>query len=245
MKKISTAIMAAGKGTRMKSDLPKVLHKLNNRSMLHYVIDLAKKINSDKIVLIVGHKKELVEKECTSRNVEFAVQSPQLGTGHAVQMTENAFTDYDGDVLVLSGDVPLLTEKSIRALIEEHHKSNATATLLTADLDDPSGYGRVLRDRSGSVESIVEHKDANEEQLKINEINVGIYLFDSNSLFKALKAVKNDNSQGEYYLPDVIPMFIEEGLAVRAVKSESFDETRGINTIDQLKEAETILNERG
>ncbi len=245
MKKISTAIMAAGKGTRMKSDLPKVLHKLNDRSMVHYVIDLSEKINSEKIVLIVGHKKELVEEECKSRKVEFAVQSPQLGTGHAVQMTEAAFENYDGDVLVLSGDVPLLTEKSIRALIDEHQKTNATATLLTADLDDPSGYGRVMRDAGGSVECIVEHKDASVEQLKINEINVGIYLFDAGHLFKALKAVKNDNSQGEYYLPDVIPMFIADGLTVRAVKSESFDETRGINTIDQLKEAETILNQRG
>jgi len=244
MKKISTAIMAAGKGTRMKSDLPKVLHKLNERSMVHYVIDLAEKIKSDKIVLIIGHKKELVEKECGGRNVKFALQDPQLGTGHAVQMTGPAFADYDGDILVLSGDVPLLTEKSIRALIAEHQKIDATATLLTADLDDPHGYGRVLRDKDGSVESVVEHKDANDEQLKIKEINVGIYLFDSQSLFKALKAVKNDNSQGEYYLPDVIPMFIEEGNSVRAVKSESFDETRGINTIDQLKEAETILNSR-
>ncbi len=244
MKKISTAIMAAGKGTRMKSDLPKVLHKLNDRSMVHYVIDLAEKINSEKIVLIIGHKKELVEKECSSRNVNFALQSPQLGTGHAVQMTEPSFVGYDGDVLVLSGDVPLLTEKSIHALIEEHQRSNATATLLTADLEDPSGYGRIIRGEDGSVESIVEHKDANKEQLEIKEINVGIYLFDSKNLFNALKTVKNDNSQGEYYLPDVIPMFIEDSLTVRAVKSESFDETRGINTIDQLKEAETILNNR-
>jgi UDP-N-acetylglucosamine diphosphorylase/glucosamine-1-phosphate N-acetyltransferase len=244
MKKISTVIMAAGKGTRMKSDLPKVLHKLNDRSMVHYVIDLAKKIHSEKTVLIVGHKKELVEKECSDRNVVFAIQSPQLGTGHAVQMTESALSNYDSDVLVLSGDVPLLTEKSIRALIEEHQNNEATATLLTADLDNPSGYGRVIRNQDGSVAGVVEHKDASDEQLKLNEINVGIYLFDSKSLFKAIKNVKNENSQGEYYLPDVIPMFIEDGLSVRAVKSESFDETRGINTIDQLKEAETILKKR-
>lgn len=244
MKKMSTAIMAAGKGTRMKSDLPKVLHKLNNRAMVHYVIDLAEKINSEKIVLIIGHKKELVEQECGNRNVKFVVQSPQLGTGHAVQMTEPAFKSYDGDILVLSGDVPLLTEKSIRALIDEHQRSNATATLLTADLDDPSGYGRVLRDRDGFVKSVVEHKDASEEELKIKEINVGIYVFDSQQLFKALQNVKNENAQGEYYLPDVVPMFITDGLSVRAVKSQSFDETRGINTIDQLKEAETILNTR-
>ena len=245
MKKISTAIMAAGKGTRMQSDLPKVLHKLNDRPMVHYVIDLAEKINSDKIVLIIGYKSELLKNECSKRNVEFVLQAPQLGTGHAIQMTEAAFVGYDGDLLVLSGDVPLLTEKSVLALIKVHQNNNSTATLLTADLDDPFGYGRVIRDVDGSVESIVEHKDANESQLKIKEINVGIYLFDSKSLFKALKSVKNENPQGEYYLPDVVPMFIENGLSVRAVKSESFDETRGINTIDQLKKAETILNSRG
>jgi UDP-N-acetylglucosamine pyrophosphorylase len=245
MSKLATAIMAAGKGTRMKSDLPKVLHKLNGRSMIHYVIDLAEKINSQKIVLIIGHKKELVEDECKDRPVEFAVQSPQLGTGHAVQVTEPAFKGYDGDILVLSGDVPLLTEKSIRTLIDDHQKNNATATLLTAELDDPHGYGRVIRKDDNSVDCIVEQKDANSEQLKIKEINVGIYVFNARHLFAALKNVRNENAQGEYYLPDVIPMFIAQGLQVRAVKSESFDETRGINTIDQLKEAETILSGRG
>ncbi|MCB0284544.1 MAG: NTP transferase domain-containing protein [Calditrichaeota bacterium] len=244
MKTMSTAIMAAGKGTRMKSDLPKVLHKLNNRSMVHYVIDLAEKIRSEKIVLIVGHKHELVREECSGRYVEFALQSPQLGTGHAVQMTESAFTEYDGDILVLSGDVPLLTETTIRSLIDEHQRSEATATLLTADLDDPFGYGRVVRNSDDSVKEIVEHKDADPDQLKIKEINVGIYIFDSKSLFAALKSVKNDNAQGEYYLPDVVPMFIDQGKIVKAVKALSFEETKGINTIDQLKEAETILNSR-
>ncbi len=244
MRKISTAIMAAGKGTRMQSDLPKVLHKLNDRSMVHYVIDIAEQINSEKIVLIIGHKKELVEKECAERKVEFTVQSPQLGTGHAVQMTEKAFANYDGDILVLSGDVPLLTKKSIDALIENHQKSDAMATLLTADLDDPFGYGRIVRGENNAVSHIVEQKDASEEEQNIKEINVGIYIFNAPLLFKDLKRVTNNNSQGEYYLPDVISMFIEDGLKVGAVKSQSFDETRGINTIDQLKEAETILNQR-
>jgi UDP-N-acetylglucosamine pyrophosphorylase len=244
MNKMSTAIMAAGKGTRMKSDLPKVLHKLNGKSMIHYVIDLAEKINSEKIVLIVGHKNELVEDECKNRKVDFVLQSPQLGTGHAIQMTEAAFKDYNGDILILSGDVPLLTEKSIKTLIEEHQKNKAAATLLTAELTDPFGYGRVLRNKDDFVEGTVEQKDATEEQLKIKEINVGIYIFDARELFAALKNIKNDNAQGEYYLPDVIPMFIKNGLDVRAIKSESFDETRGINTIEQLKEAETILKAR-
>lgn len=244
MRKMSSAIMAAGKGTRMKSDLPKVLHKINNRSMVHYVIDLAEKINSEKIVLIIGHKKELVEKECLNRKVEFAVQVPQLGTGHAMQMTESVFKGYDGDILVLSGDVPLLTQESIDALIDDHQKHKAIATLLTADLEDPFGYGRIIRNKDGAVERIAEQKDASENEQNINEINVGIYIFDSKCLFNALKKIKNDNAQGEYYLPDVIPMIIKEGKKVRAVKSQSFDETRGINTIEQLKEAETILNQR-
>ena len=244
MGNLSTIIMAAGKGTRMKSDLPKVLHKINSRPMIHYVIDLAEKINSEKTVLIIGHKKELVKKECSSRNVAFVVQEPQLGTGHAVQMTKDHFRDYAGDVLILSGDVPLLSEKTIRKLIDEHFSGNAKATLLTAKLDDPSGYGRVIRDSSGFVKEIIDNKDANAEQKKINEINVGIYIFSAPSLFPALERIKNDNTQGEYYLPDVISIFINESKEIRAVISDSFDETRGINTIEQLKEAETILNSK-
>lgn len=244
MSTLSTVIMAAGKGTRMKSDLPKVLHPLNGRAMVHYVIDVAEQLNSEKIVLIVGHKRELVKEECKERPVDFAVQDPQLGTGHAVQQTEPFFRDYGGDILVLSGDVPLLTAHTLREMVAGHHNSGATATLLTARLEDPSGYGRIIRDDRGHVEAIVEHKDANAEQLKIDEINVGIYMFKARALFDALKRVKNDNAQGEYYLPDVIPMFLAEGKTVNAVVAKSFDETRGINTIEQLKEAEAILNKR-
>ncbi len=245
MGRMSTAIMAAGKGTRMQSDLPKVLHKLNNRAMIHYVIDLAEQIKSEKIVLIIGHKKQLVEEECSGRNVEFTLQSPQLGTGHAVQMTEAYFEGYDGDILVLSGDVPLLTKSTIDLLIENHRKNGAIATLLTADLQDPYGYGRVVRNKQNLVVRIAEEKDASPEEREIKEINVGIYIFNSQQLFLALKKIKNNNAQGEYYLPDVISIFISEGLKVGAVKSLSFDETKGINTIDQLQEAETILKQRG
>ncbi len=244
MTALATVIMAAGKGTRMKSDLPKVLHPLNGRAMVHYVIDVAEAVGSQKTILIIGHKKELVEAECANRAVTFAVQSPQLGTGHAVQQTEPQLKDFTGDILVLSGDVPLLTAGTIQKLIHTHQESGATATLLTARLDDPSGYGRILRDANGLVDSIVEHKDATPEQLKINEINVGIYIFKGPALFAALKKVKNDNAQGEYYLPDVIPLFLADGKTVNAEIAESFDETRGINTIDQLKEAEAILLRR-
>jgi len=241
VRSLATVIMAAGKGTRMKSDLPKVLHKINDRPMVHYVIDLANALHSTKTVLIIGHKRELVEQACAQLDVGFAVQEPQLGTGHAVQMTESALADHEGDVLVLSGDVPLLTLATLKELVDVHQKQEATATLLTSVLDDPSGYGRVMRDETEAVYKIVEHKDANEVELAVDEINVGIYIFNSAELFRALKMIKNDNSQGEYYLPDVVSIFISEGNKVFAVKTNNFDETRGINNIEQLKEAETIL----
>jgi len=244
MQKLATVIMAAGKGTRMKSDLPKVLHPLNGRAMIHYVIDLADKLKSEKTILVIGHKKELVEEECADRDVRFAIQEKQLGTGHAVQMAEPELKEFDGAVLVLSGDVPLLTETTLQKLVKSHLDNAAVCTLLTARLDDPTGYGRVIRKNDGSVARIVEHKDASEDELKIDEINVGIYIFDSKNLFKALSNVDNDNAQGEYYLPDVIEIFINEGKKISAVVAESFDETRGINTVEQLRQAETILNSR-
>ncbi len=239
-----TVIMAAGKGTRMKSDLPKVLHTINGRPLIHYVIDLANQAHSSKIILIIGHKKELVEETCRDMGVEFVVQNPQLGTGHAVQMTEPLLKDYDGNVLVLSGDVPLLTVQTVNMLVESHRKDGAVATLLTSELDDPSGYGRIIRDDRDFVRKIVEDKDASPAEAGVHEINVGIYIFQSAPLFAALKQVKNDNAQGEYYLPDVISIFISEGKKVKAVKTPNFDETRGINTVEQLKTAETILKNR-
>ncbi|RMH65565.1 MAG: UDP-N-acetylglucosamine pyrophosphorylase [Calditrichaeota bacterium] len=244
MSTLSTVIMAAGKGTRMKSDLPKVLHPLNGRAMIHYVIDVAEQLHSDKIILIIGHKRELVEKECAGRPVAFAIQAEQLGTGHAVKQTAPFFKDYEGDILVLSGDVPLLTADTLKELVTQHQNSGAVASLLTARLQDPTGYGRIIRDDKHHVKAIVEHKDATPEQLEIDEINVGIYIFKAGALFDALDHIKNDNAQGEYYLPDVIPLFLNAGKTVTAVVAQNFDETRGINTVEQLKEAEAILNNR-
>jgi len=241
MNNFSTLIMAAGKGTRMKSDLAKVLHKINNRPMVHYVIDIANEIESQKIVLIIGHQKEKVMAECKNYDIEFAIQDQQLGTGHAVQMAENIFRDYTGDLLVLSGDVPLLTSKTLLKLIDTHYQSDAIATLLTANLEDPTGYGRVLRNSEGVVERIVEHKDASEEEKMINEINVGIYIFKSKPLFESLKLINNDNVQGEYYLPDVVKLYVDSKEKVVAQLADNFNETKGINDINQLKEAETIL----
>jgi UDP-N-acetylglucosamine pyrophosphorylase len=244
VKQLATVIMAAGKGTRMKSDLAKVLHPVNNRPMVLYVIDLAEGVGSDKTILVTGHQKEKVMAACQERNVLFAVQEPQLGTGHAVQMAEKHLTGFTGDVLVLSGDVPVLTIATVKKLLTAHQTSNAMATLLTAELDDPTGYGRVIRDRSGRVARIIEHKDASEAERAVKEINVGIYAFKAQELFKTLKLIKNDNTQGEYYLPDVVKIYVDRGEHVVAQVASNFDETRGINTLEQLKTAETILNNR-
>jgi len=236
--------MAAGQGTRMNSDLAKVLHLINGRPLVHYVIDLALGLGSEKTVLIVGHQKEKVKKLCAHYPVQYAIQDQQLGTAHAILQTSEILSTYKNDLLVLSGDVPLLTEITLEKLITTHQDSEAIATLLTANLEDPTGYGRIIRNPDGNVSKIVEHKDATANELKITEINVGIYIFKTIPLFENLILVKNNNSQGEYYLPDVVKMYVDRGDKVVAQMAENFDETRGINTIDQLKEAETILNTR-
>jgi UDP-N-acetylglucosamine diphosphorylase/glucosamine-1-phosphate N-acetyltransferase len=241
---IATIILAAGKGTRMKSDLPKVLHPLNNRPMIHYVINVAEEIGSTKTVLIVGHRKELVMDAVKDRDVEFAVQSPQLGTGHAVLQAKSFFDGYDGDVLVLSGDVPLLQAETIRKLTQIHKAEAPLATLLTTEMDDPAGYGRIVRDGNGYVEQIVEEKDAGEEIKKIKEINIGIYIFKARELFATLPSVKNDNRQAEYYLPDVLKIYVDRGKKIAAVLTEDVEEAHGINTLEQLHHAEEILLQR-
>ena len=244
MKDVAALVLAAGKGTRMKSELAKVLHQIDGKPMIHYVVDLAREVGSERIILVIGYQKEKVMETCQNMNVQYAIQEEQLGTGHAVRITEKQFRDYHGNILVLSGDVPLLTTQTIKKLIEKHYKSQAIATLLTAEIDNPSGYGRIIRNEYGNIIRIVEHKDANEEELKIKEINVGIYLFKKNHLFKTLKLIKNDNVQGEYYLPDVVKIYVEQGEKVVPLLTPDFNETRGINTIEQLKLAETILLKR-
>ncbi len=241
---LSTVILAAGKGKRMNSNKPKVLHTLHGRPMIDYVIDTAREIGSKKIVLVVGHLKEKVMEATRDRNVYYVVQEKQLGTGHAVQQASTHFEGYEGNILVLSGDVPLLSPQTLEVLIKVQQEQDPMATLLTARMEDPTGYGRIVRDSEGYVKKIVEHKDADPETLKINEINVGIYIFKSQPLFRTLPMVKNDNSQGEYYLPDVIKIYVEQGEKVAAIQTLDVQETHGINDIGQLKKAEEILLER-
>lgn len=241
---LATVILAAGKGKRMKSDIPKVLHPLNGRPMIHYVIDVAEKIHSDQIIVIVGHKKEMVMDELQSRQVEFAIQEEQLGTGHAVMQTEDLLQGFSGDVLVLSGDVPMLSAETLEKMIHQHRLQQPYATLLTAMVDNPTGYGRIVRNTTGMVEKIVEEKDATEEIKKIREINVGIYLFKKDPLFRTLPRLSNNNAQNEYYLPDVIKIYIDEKKPVLPIVTTDVEETMGINDPEQLKMAEQQLLNR-
>jgi UDP-N-acetylglucosamine pyrophosphorylase len=247
-RQLATIIMAAGKGTRMKnSEKAKVMFEVCEIPMIEHVVRLAYDIHSTRVVTIVGFKRESVMEHISkvAPTVEFAVQDPQLGTGHAIIQTEPVLRSYDGDVLILSGDVPLLQESTIEELIAHHHASKAVATILTADVDDPTGYGRVIRNANNYVEAIVEHRDASPAQLLVREINSGIYIFDSKHLYAALTHITPHNAQNEYYLTDVFSYYWKHTMPVAAVKAADHNEIRGINTIDQLQEAESVLAARG
>ncbi len=231
-------IMAAGQGKRMKNpDKAKVLYEVGGKPMIGHVVDLANACQASPIVVIIGHQRQAVRDylDTLAGNIVTCVQDPQLGTGHAVMQAEEALTEYDGDVIVLSGDVPLLQKTTIDSILDVHRSRSATATVLTAELPDPTGYGRVVRREDGLVEKIVEHKDATDEERKIREINSGIYVFDSKALFAALKQIKPDNAQAEYYLTDVFAIFRQEGKPISAVVAGDYEEINGVNTIDQLQ----------
>ena len=240
---LAVVIMAAGKGTRMKDpSKAKVMYEILGKPMVHYVVDLAYNLKADNVIVIVGYKREAVIDYISKSypKIEIAVQAEQLGTGHAVMQTETALKGFSGDVIVLSGDVPLLTAKSMQQLIDHHFKTQASATILTAQIDDPTGYGRIIRNDDGSVKKIVEHKDAAEVERQVKEINSGIYIFDKQKLFTGLQQITPHNVQKEYYLTDVFEYFWKNRWRVSALKAADVDEIRGINTLEQLKEAETI-----
>ncbi len=242
---LKSVIMAAGKGKRMLNDeLPKVMHLVDGKPLVDHVIDLATELGSSQVIVIVGFRREMVINHLSEEygsSVTFAVQADQLGTGHAVMQTEELLKDFDGDILVLSGDVPLLTAKTMKNLVKSHHDTGAAMTVLTAELEDPTGYGRIIRFPDGAVDRIVEHKDATEAERKVREINSGIYVFRRKELFDALHHITPENSQHEYYLTDVFGYFVRHGMRVSAVLAEHPDEIRGINTVEQLKEAEMAL----
>ncbi|MBU1320159.1 MAG: NTP transferase domain-containing protein [candidate division Zixibacteria bacterium] len=234
-------VLAAGKGKRMKSDLPKVLHLLAGKPIIEHVLDTLRELDIDKTVVVVGHQAERVIDAISRFGVSFAEQKQQLGTGHAVQMTEEQLSDFDGDVVVLAGDVPMLRAETVKNLLAEHRKRGAVATVLTAMLPDPTGYGRIVRDPGGMILKIVEHKDASDDERRISEINTGIFVFEKKRLFEALSRVDNENSQGEYYLTDVMQIFLEQGLPTAGYCAEDYRETVGVNSTDELERLEALM----
>ncbi|WP_044895796.1 bifunctional UDP-N-acetylglucosamine diphosphorylase/glucosamine-1-phosphate N-acetyltransferase GlmU [Bacillus alveayuensis] len=236
-------ILAAGQGTRMKSKLYKVLHPVCGKPMVEHVVDQVSKLHLEKIVTVVGFGAEQVKAQIGEKS-EFALQKEQLGTAHAVMQAASYLGDKEGVTLVICGDTPLITADTMKALLEHHAKTNAKATILTAIAEDPTGYGRIIRNAEGHVEKIVEHKDATEAERKVKEINTGTYCFDNKSLFHALTKVSNDNAQGEYYLPDVIEILKKQGEIVSAYQTDVFEETLGVNDRAALSQAEKIMRAR-
>lgn len=235
-------ILAAGEGKRMKSETSKVLHKVCGKEMVNHVIDIMRNAGFEDVNVIVGRSKEQVMDKTSSRNVSYSVQEEQLGTGHAVLCAKEFLQDKEGTVAIFTGDAPLVREETVKEMLKSHEEGGYSATLLTSVIENPSGYGRIQRS-GNDVEKIIEHKDCSEEELKLKEINAGMYLFDAKELQEALLLLKNDNAQGEYYLTDVIEIMKGKNLKVGAVITE-FDETRGVNSRAQLAEAEAILRKR-
>ncbi|WLR55093.1 bifunctional UDP-N-acetylglucosamine diphosphorylase/glucosamine-1-phosphate N-acetyltransferase GlmU [Mesobacillus subterraneus] len=236
-------ILAAGQGTRMKSKLYKVLHPVCGKPMVQHVIDQVKSLNINEIVTIVGHGAEKV-KDQLGEDSQYALQAEQLGTSHAVQQAGEMLADKEGVTIVVCGDTPLIKGETMEALFKHHEETSAKATILTARAEDPTGYGRIVRNSEGFVEKIVEHKDANVQERSINEINTGTYCFDNKMLFEAIQNVSNDNVQGEYYLPDVIEILKNKGEIVSAYVTDSFAETLGVNDRVALAEAERTMKKR-
>ena len=243
MSELVAVILAAGKGTRMKSKLPKVLHKIGGKPMLQHVLDAADAAGAARKVVVVGHEAELVE-AMVGEQAQMALQAEQLGTGHAVMQTEAVLKDFCGTVMIICGDTPLLEAAELKKFYEGHVASQAAATVLTAFMDDPAGYGRIIRDADGNVLGIVEEKDAVLEQKAIKEINTGIYCVEAPLLFEVLAILTCDNAQGEYYLTDVLAKLDAMGKKVGGVATADSDMIMGINSRRQLAEAENIMRQR-
>ncbi len=231
----TSVILAAGKGTRMSTDLPKVLHEIEGRPMVAYVIDAVRELCEERILLVVGYRAKDVVKKLGGMGVAFVLQEEQLGTGHAVSQCEEALAGFDGTVIVLNGDVPCLRAATIRRFCDFHAEEGAAATVLTAEVEDPTGYGRILRDAAGALVEIVEEKDADGGTRKIREINSGLFCFDKAKLFDGLASTSRENAQNEYYLTEIIGVLKGKGERVGAYCVADAWEVAGINTDDELE----------
>jgi len=244
MADLHLVILAAGKGTRMKSALPKVLHRVGGATMIEHVIATANRLNPRSSTVVVGHQGDAVKASLSGHpELRFVVQEPQLGTAHALLTAEPALRGTSGSLILLSGDVPLLTVNTLKALVDRHESAGAAATVITAVVDDPTGYGRIVRD-GGKIARIVEHRDASEAERGIHEINSGIYAFDIDGLFDALHGIAAENAQQEYYLPDAIALFRRQGRRVDTLVVQDIDEIRGINSRAELAALSRIVRHR-
>ncbi len=240
-REVRCLILAAGAGTRMKSDLAKVLHRLCGRCLVEHVVDAAQRAGIARLAVVIGHQADKVRQALAGRAVGFVLQAEQKGTGHAVMQAEPLFRDFDGDLLVLYGDVPLIKPETIKALLAKHQAEGNACTMLTTIVDDPGRYGRVIRGADGGVERIVEARDASPEELEVREINPAIYCFDCRLMLEALRQVRPNNDQKEYYLTDVVGIMKSQGRPVSAVIVRDSREVLGINTQEELTECEAYL----
>jgi bifunctional UDP-N-acetylglucosamine pyrophosphorylase / glucosamine-1-phosphate N-acetyltransferase len=243
-KPLAVIILAAGLGKRMRSSFPKVLHRLNGKPLLSYPLAAALGRDPAHIVVVVGHGAEQVKAACGGAGILWAYQEEQLGTGHAVRCAQQRLESFSGDLLILSGDVPLVTAATLADILRRHRKQDAALSVLTADLQAPTGYGRIVRDSAGNLRGIVEERDATEAERAIREINAGVYAAASQFLFSALAEITNDNDQKEYYLPDVVKIALAKGERVATVRIADENEIRGINTREELAMMERLLQDR-
>jgi len=235
-------VLAAGKGTRMKSDLPKVLCPVLGRPMIHFVLDALETAGVKKKIVVVGHQADLVKQELANRDdtIEFVLQEEQLGTGHAVQVCKGELSSVEGPTIVVAGDSPLIQPSSLVKLLDHFQSSQPSLLLGTLEKDDPTGLGRVVRDDAGQFTGIVEHKDASEDQLKIKEVNMSTYLFNTPDLLWSLDQLKNNNAQAEYYLTDCASLLHQSGRQVEALAVLQECESLSINNVDEL----TLVDEK-
>lgn len=238
-------VLAAGQGRRMNSDLAKVLHPMAGRPLLHHVLETLDQLGVGRTLVVIGHQRERVRAEFAAAEVEWVVQAEQRGTGHAVMMAGSALEGFEGTLLVVCGDTPLLRAKTLHDLLVTHRESGAAVTDLSMRLPDPTGYGRIVRTPEGDIEAIVEHRDAGPDVRKIDEVNSGIFAFDYPALAAALAGLTANNSQGEYYLTDTVMRIRRAGRRAAVVCAEDYRELMGINTVDELAEAESIFRSFG
>ena len=240
---IHVVVLAAGKGTRMKSAIPKVLHRIAGRPLLDHVLAAAAPLRPASTTVVIGHQGDMIRAAYANRpDVGFVVQEPQLGTGHALLMAEPRLKGAAGTVLLLYGDVPLLSGATLEALVGAHRAEQASATVLTATVDRPFGYGRIVR-LAGAIARIVEERDTSPAEREIREINAGIYAFELGPLFDSIRSIASANAQGEYYLPDLVSIYRARGLGVTTVPVKNADEIRGINSRTELAEVERIVRQ--